>query len=356
MAAQRPPAAPAPDRSVRGPLPGRPPHPDGDLLDRLRGIALDVLRSHLPAPAPYALLDFPYYPNVGDHAIWRGTLAALAALGWGRPAYAADLWNYSPRALRRRIGNGPILLQGGGNLGDLWPAHQRHREAVLRSHPHNAVIQLPQSVEFRTADAQEQARAAFAAHPRFSLLIRDARSAQRARDALGREPVMCPDLALCAPRSVHLHAGRGAVRLLLRDDPEGAGAAASVTVPGERVDWADWQGLLERHGTRLARRVTQRLPGAQNLVHLTFEALSRRRLGVGRRLLAGASAVVTDRLHGHVLCLLAGVPHVLLGDRYGKVAEFHETWTREAMLCRFVAHPREVSQALATLRERFGTT
>lgn len=337
---------------ARAHLPGRLPHPDADLLDRLRDTGLATLRACLPAPGPYALLDFPYHPNVGDHAIWRGTLAALAALGWGRPAYAADVFNYSARALRRRVGDGPIFLHGGGNLGDLWPTHQHHREAVLRTHPQNPVIQLPQSIEFRAPASVEQARAAFAAHPRFTLLVRDTRSVERARTLLGREPGLCPDLALCLSRSRDLHLGAGPRRLLLRGDQEGAGAV--LTVPGERVDWADWRGAVERDGTRWARRITQRAPGGPWLVHATFEALSRRRLAVGRRLLTGAGVIVTDRLHGHVLSLLAGVPHVLLSDRYGKVAQFHQTWTREAALCRFVAHADEVAEALEQLRERFG--
>ena len=36
---------------------------------------------------------------------------------------------------------------------------------------------------------------------------------------------------------------------------------------------------------------------------------------------------ITDRLHGHILCLLMGIPHVVLNDRYGKISNFYETWT-----------------------------
>lgn len=325
-------------------------HPDADLLDTLREAALARLRAQVPASGAYALLDFPYHANVGDHAIWRGTLAGLTALGFPRPAYTADLWNYSAAALRRRVGRGPILLHGGGNLGDLWPAHQRHRETVLRDHPDNPVIQLPQSIEFRTPAALFGARATFAAHPRFTLMVRDLRSRERARTGLGLEPVLCPDLALCLPRARGVRPTNGRVRLLLRSDLEAAGADLVAELEGDRVDWADWRGPVERLGTRWARRIAQRLAHPQALVHATFEALSRQRLRVGRQLLTGAGPVVTDRLHGHVLCLLHGVAHVLLGDRYGKVEQFHDTWTRPARLCRFVRDPAQIPAALAALR------
>jgi exopolysaccharide biosynthesis predicted pyruvyltransferase EpsI len=47
----------------------------------------------------------------------------------------------------------------------------------------------------------------------------------------------------------------------------------------------------------------------------------------GCRLLSSRWAVVTDRLHAHLLSLLLGLPHVVLNDRYDKVHTFWETWT-----------------------------
>lgn len=185
-------------------------------------------------------------------------------------------------------------------------------------------------------------------------MVRDLRSRDRARTGLGLEPVLCPDLALCLPRARTVRPSSGRARLLLRSDLEAAGVGTAVAIDGDQMDWADWRGSGERLGTRWARRVTQRLPGAHSLVHLTFEALSRRRMRVGRQLLTGGGPVVTDRLHGHVLCLLHGVAHVLLGDRYGKVEQFHDAWTRPATLCRFVRSPQDVRAALAALRASAG--
>jgi pyruvyl transferase EpsO len=39
--------------------------------------------------------------------------------------------------------------------------------------------------------------------------------------------------------------------------------------------------------------------------------------------------VVTDRLHAHLLCLLLGLPHVVLNDRHGKVRGYWETWRHD---------------------------
>src|SRR5262245_54225869 len=126
----------------------------------LRAQALDVLRETFGGDlaSPYALLDVPRHGNTGDHAIWLGTLVALEALGAPPPAYTCDDKTYDERALRRRIGDGAILLLGGGNFGDLHAKHQRLRESVAAAFPKNRLVQLPQTIRFTDPAALERAR------------------------------------------------------------------------------------------------------------------------------------------------------------------------------------------------------
>jgi pyruvyl transferase EpsO len=65
------------------------------------------------------------------------------------------------------------------------------------------------------------------------------------------------------------------------------------------------------------------------------------------RLLAGADAVVTDCLHGHVLATLLGRPQVLLPERSGKLRALHETWTRDLP---FVRSADDLGAAVALAR------
>jgi hypothetical protein len=52
----------------------------------------------------------------------------------------------------------------------------------------------------------------------------------------------------------------------------------------------------------------------------------------GCRILGEGRVVVTDRLHGHILCLLMNIPHVLIGDKYGKIESFYDAWTKSCDL------------------------
>jgi len=54
---------------------------------------------------------------------------------------------------------------------------------------------------------------------------------------------------------------------------------------------------------------------------------------------------ITDRLHGHILCLLLGIPHVVLPDRYGKLRGFVEAWTSGSDLFVWASEPRAALEA-----------
>lgn len=64
----------------------------------------------------YVLLDVPYYTNIGDTLIWEGTRELLKTLPY-KCLYTASVETYKYRPLPKDT---VILLQGGGNFGDLW--------------------------------------------------------------------------------------------------------------------------------------------------------------------------------------------------------------------------------------------
>ena len=63
-------------------------------------------------------------------------------------------------------------------------------------------------------------------------------------------------------------------------------------------------------------------------------------------MLAAGHTVITDRLHGHILSLLLGIPHVVLDNSYGKVRAFYETWTRDAPIVRWAETAADAVRAV----------
>ncbi len=305
----------------------------------------EVLDPLVPGDRPVALLDFPQTPNVGDSVIWLGVMTYLKRRGI-RPCYQCSNRTYSPATLARRIGNGTILLSGGGNFGDLYLPHQELREAVVRGFPRNPIVQLPQTIHFETTAALAAARAVFDAHPEVTLLARDDGSLDVARASFRARSILCPDAGFALGALPRPAAPAHRVVWLARGDKEAPALPREEVPPGvARMDWLqdDTTPLLTlslRLAQLLRHRPATRAP-LQGTLSATYEAVARQRVRRGARLLGGGRVVVTNRLHGHILSMLLGIRHVVLDNSYGKVSAFYRTWTHDSPLAEWAATEQE---------------
>jgi exopolysaccharide biosynthesis predicted pyruvyltransferase EpsI len=322
------------------------------ILDILAALIDRVLEPLLPRETRCALLDFPNYSNVGDSAIWLGETEWLRRRGV-EIVYACDTATYALRNLKERIGSGPILLTGGGNLGDFWVEHQWFRERVIQEFPDNEIIQLPQTIHFMDDWGASEARRIFNAHPRLTVLCRDRPSLDFARRHFTAGSELCPDMAFALGAIPCPSIAERDVLWLCRTDAESQGAPLPA-VEGKmtRIDWLEETptALVDRNRA-LSRQLDPGRAEAETLDALlaTYEPLARERLRRGCQLLSNGQVVVTDRLHGHILCLLLGIPHVLLDNNYGKIRGFYETWTRDCPLVRWASSPTQALELAETL-------
>jgi exopolysaccharide biosynthesis predicted pyruvyltransferase EpsI len=303
-------------------------------LDSVEKTLEDVFSRWIPRGGQVALLDIPTHTNVGDHAITLGELAHLRRSGT-RLNYLCTLHDYSPARLRERLGDGVILIHGGGNLGDLWPHHQRFRERVLADFPGVRVVQLPQSIKFQDDASLEQARRAFGTHPDFTLLVRDGDALSFAEQHFDCRVELCPDSAFALGSQARRRQPDLDVLVLARTDHETSDPLA-VEVPGS-IETSDWLGdtslrfrALRSVGGEFgakSRKARVAFAAASPIVRGAYEALAKDRLEFGLSVLSRGRAVLTDRLHGHILCVLLGIPHVIRDTGYGKIAGFHRAWT-----------------------------
>jgi exopolysaccharide biosynthesis predicted pyruvyltransferase EpsI len=321
-----------------------------------------VLGICIPAGSTVALLDFPSYQNVGDPAIWLGTVAELRRLEC-RIAYVCDQSSYSRAALDRRLPAGaPILLQGGGSFGDLWPEHQLFRERVIADFPDRPIIQLPVSIEFRDPESEERARGALNRHEQLTLLCRDRPSRDYASGRYDARVLLCPDAALGLEPPSRAWPGSGVVMLVRSDHErltelppiEGARVLDWSSAPGEPGYSAFWE--WQWRTTRRLGRIAARGAGADRLVQTVlgrlFDSMARRRLAFGYEVIGSARVLVTDRLHGHILALLMGVPHVVVESGYGKVRAFCEAFSGGLDGVTFCDEPERLGPLVERLLER----
>ncbi|WP_213981330.1 polysaccharide pyruvyl transferase family protein [Sphingomonas sp. dw_22] len=319
----------------------------GELAQRFA----QMLDSVLP-PGELALVDFPDHSNVGDSAIWLGEMAYLRQRG-RLPVYYSAISDFDDEACRAAIGEGPILIHGGGNMGTLWPKHEAFRLHLLERHQGRPIVQMPESIHYANPDAADAMAAAIKRHGQFTLLVRDAKSLAFAHEHFDCRIELCPDAALMLgrqPRGV----ARYPIFALLRTDHERADHVEEPLPRGAVAD--DW--LEEDPAQKRYLRLSLRLHRLFTRDPMVMRALRQRRLAEwrfrrGLAMLSQGEVVVTDRLHAHILSLLLDIPHVLLDNSYGKVAGFADQWTGDyAGLLR--ATDRSQAFDLAFTRQRAG--
>ncbi len=284
---------------------------------------------------PFALLDFPMHPNVGDSAIWVGEIAYFRRFHTMRPTFVNHCHSNRLDQLSSIVPKGTIFIHGGGNFGDLWPHHQKHREDVLRRFPDRKVVQLPQSIHFASHEAVSRSESAINQHKDFTLLVRDEESFDFASQHYRCKIQVCPDMAFMLGVVERPAKASLPLLLLLRTDSERKALDQTNIPPYASV--CDWL-TDDPHMTR--RMMFPYMHGlfdigsdAFNSMHrleTRFRLRAEARLKRGLTLLASANHVITDRLHVHILCLLLGIPHTVLDNSYGKLSRFINRWTREA--------------------------
>ncbi|HEX3549320.1 MAG TPA: polysaccharide pyruvyl transferase family protein [Candidatus Elarobacter sp.] len=328
-----------------------------ELADRIERSLAELLERGRPV----ALINFPNHANPGDNAIWLGTQAALRGIGVP-VGYAAGPSSFDAAAMRDAVGDGPLLLNGGGNFGDLYSGQQDLRERVLAECRDRRIVQLPQSIAFRDLRNAARMRRLCAAHPDFTLLVRERRSYELACRLFEPPPRLVPDMAFALRRlDVPTRVVHDTL-WLLRDDAERV-----AREPSPRELTTDW--TLHEPAARLSARarLAVALKGRlEDHAHAHASDAGRRRLALGWTLdqvaqawvrrgaeLVGSSRVlVTDRLHAHAFALLLGVPHVVLDNSYGKVRSTFETWTGRSELVRWADSTAEARDAAARLLAR----
>jgi len=334
---------------------------NAQLIERLRQKLLETFRPLIATGHPVALIDYPDHKNCGDHAIWLGEKALLRELGV-TVAYECSMRSYDRAEMASAIASNTILMHGGGNFGDIY-GYQQFRHQVLTEFPDNKVLVLPQTVMFYSDRNLMASRALFAAHRDVTIAARDVLSLHVLRRYFGENAkiVLAPDTALMlGARSRHAAPSYDIV-WLSRTDIEsafgaqlresvalpdlcetefkltgfsgGADMAVAADVAGTKLMVTDWRRCeFSTPAGRAAFQTFDRDQRSSHLVDLAF-----RMLGAGK-------VVITDRLHGHILCVLAGISHVLLNNSYGKMIPFYETWSRPLEGCRLANSPAHAWQ------------
>ncbi len=311
-----------------------------------------------------ALLDYPNYPNIGDHLIWLGEVFYLTDVLKAKINYATSADNFSEIQMEKRIGKSPILLQGGGNLGDIWDKHQNFREYIISRYQDRQIIILPQTIYFADPSNLIKTATIFNAHPNLTLFVRDNYSYEIALQYFRNCQVFnVPDMAFqmagMPGLSFNYHR-KHPILYHCRDDKEynPLFSPKSINIPNLVIE--DWN--FQKNNMRDSKNFDSKWKGFQEETTITTEWISRQiwkcfhpysskfynfydpflhlrswmYMHRGIYQFHQYRLIITNRLHGHILCVLMGIPHIFLPNSYHKNEAFYNTWTYSIPFCKFV--------------------
>jgi pyruvyl transferase EpsO len=330
-----------------------------------------------------ALLNYPDYLNLGDHLIWLGTVIYLTDVLKIKINYACSIADFSATEMEKKIGKAPIFLQGGGNFGDLWPVDQRFREQIIAKYQDSPIIILPQSIFFSKLDNLQKTAEIFNSHPNLTIFVRDDRSYKIAEEYFNKcRVIKSPDMAfqlLDFPGVSTSVKSKSSILFLCRKDKElnQEFSVNNVNIPKLVVqDWVSFSWVLgvrsqgiKRFVTQIFREVLQRglmtplewiyrqkwqfsysnADKFNQMYNPFIHKLLWSFMSSGIYQFQKHQLVITNRLHGHILCILLGIPHVFLPNAYYKNEAFYETWTKDIQFCRFVTDSKQIESAVKEL-------
>lgn len=283
------------------------------------------------------LLDVPYYTNIGDTLIWQGTKHFLAD-NKITCLFSASKETFKFPHLSEDV---VILLQGGGNFGDIWIQHQQFRSRVIAYYPNNKIIILPQTVFFSEkanmlSDAEKLGK-----HENLTIVGRDRVSYDILIKYYHKNNILLlPDMAFCIDPDTLSRQGVKPVKTALffkRTDKEAnnlSNFSAVIPSTAEEHEWPTMEPHILNWKELWEGRIQNRFP----MIYDWYwdKVMRPYYINLGVRFIGSYKLIYTTRLHGAILSVLLGKSLTFFDNSYGKNSSFYDTWLKDEKNIKFI--------------------
>ena len=292
---------------------------NSEVIEEAQRIQMVMFRA-LIGKFKYAMLfGFAAFENKGDPAISVGELNIIKNLGI-QLAFYCETGHCDENDVLERARNISgkyntnevvILMQGGGTVL-AYRQEDYVRKLVLETFPNHETVLFPQII-WHILDQEETRKyqRAYKQHKHLTMLFRDRPSYNLGRKLFaGVKCYVMPDIAFHIGAVERFISPTHDIMWVHRNDTESP--LPKYTIPTQTYgydviaeDWLKW--WTPRGRSKLETSVLM----AAN----------------GMMFLQRGRVVVTDRLHGHILSVLCGIPHVVIDPVNKKTSSYMRSWT-----------------------------
>lgn len=282
----------------------------------------------------YIFIELPFYINPGDALIWKGTETFLSELPYKclhRAAFSTFDFIDIPK-------DTIIVMQGGGNFGNLYRSNQDFRLAVIEKYPDNKIIILPQTVFYKDTSLLRKDVLSMRKHKHLTICARDYYSYDFLRRfRFSGNIMLVPDMAFyCDLDFIHsLSVGITKERIIFkRIDDEYKQSQTLDTIINQSTpvstDISDWEIIEHPNDTteRLREMILGNSPHS-SINEYALDTLLPYMIETGIKQISSYNEIITTRLHAAILALLLGKKITILDNSYGKNSHFYDTWLQD---------------------------
>ena len=260
------------------------------------------------------------YGNLGDVAITESQVNFLKSNFPEREIIEIPITDTytSLKSVKRKLKKGDVItLIGGGNISNLYEDIEGQRRFIIKKLKKYPIISFPQTIYFTETEEGNKSKwktiNVYRKHPKLYLFAREDKTYKflnRYFDS--NKNFICPDIVLSNSivKNVKSHKRKNFI-FCVRKDKESVLSKNQLENIIKVVD----DSLVIFTDTQI------------NKNHMS-NAERQKELNKLLNLFCNSKLVITDRLHGMILCAITNTPCLALDNRNGKVSGVYERWLK----------------------------
>lgn len=248
----------------------------------------------------------PRHGNLGDQMISIATRKILDDFYPEKIIIEIEdkLYRKNKEKIKKYINkNDIIVLQGGGNLGDIWLNEEILRREILEEYSDNKIIIMPQTITFNTAEETKESQRIYSKVRDLTIITREEYSYESGKEIFSKNKVLLiPDSVFYLEDyyQCRLNKNRKGALFLLRKDIEKTisnevSDSIAEILKKINLDYTFGDTVIEEKG-KMSKYTREKF--CNNLL----EEISTKKL------------IITDRLHGMIFSIITNTPAVVFGS------------------------------------------
>lgn len=288
---------------------------------------------------PVFLVFTPEHANLGDHAIAFSEKRMLDKMGLEYYEITGrNLTILNQFGFLQILDKALILVNGGGNLGTLWPEIEYMNRRIITENANACIYVLPNSIYYDNNETGkeefEKSKEIYNSHKRLFLYAREKISYNIMKDAYNHVKLI-PDMVLFL-NEVQPISKRNGCLICLRNDVE-----QTLTISDkERV-------------VSITRGIFQENIKITDTVLDYFVALDQREAELSKKFeeFRNAELVITDRLHGMIFAAITATNCIVLNSKSPKLKGCYE-WISDLEYIEFIDEVNSIEEVYMKMRHK----